>query len=138
MNVFVLDACALIAYFAREKGAENIKAILKEAIDTTNTKIYMNKINLLEVYYDVIKNYSEQEADKMLETLKEMPIELVKILEDAVLKKAGYLKSKYKLSIADAIAAAESIVNKGSLVTADHHEIGPLEITENMNVTWFR
>jgi PIN domain nuclease of toxin-antitoxin system len=75
MNIFVLDACALIAYFAKENGSENIKSILKEAIDNTNTKIFMNKVNLFEVYYDVIKNYNKHEADKMLETVKEMPIE---------------------------------------------------------------
>ena len=33
---------------------------------------------------------------------------------------------------------AETILNKGSLVTADHHEIEPVEIAEKINVTWFR
>lgn len=36
MSVFVLDACALIAYFARESGSENVKAVLKEAVDYKN------------------------------------------------------------------------------------------------------
>jgi PIN domain nuclease of toxin-antitoxin system len=27
MSVFVLDACALIAYFAKENGFENVKGI---------------------------------------------------------------------------------------------------------------
>jgi PIN domain nuclease of toxin-antitoxin system len=94
MSIFVLDACALIAYFAKENGSENVKSILREAIDKRSTKILMNKINLLEVYYDVIKNYNEQEADKMLETVKEMPVEIIKELEDAVLKKAGYLLTR--------------------------------------------
>jgi hypothetical protein len=43
-----------------------------------------------------------------------------------------------KLSISDSIAVAESIINRGSLVTADHHEIGPIEVAEKINVTWFR
>jgi hypothetical protein len=38
----------------------------------------------------------------------------------------------------DAIAVSESIINKGSLVTADHHEIEPIEIAEKINITWFR
>jgi len=33
---------------------------------------------------------------------------------------------------------AESIINKSSLATADHHEIEPIETTEKINVTWFR
>ncbi|GHU25523.1 hypothetical protein FACS1894172_17920 [Spirochaetia bacterium] len=59
MNIFILDACALIAHFAKENGADNVKNILKNAIDDENTKVYMNKINLMEVYYDVIKSYNE-------------------------------------------------------------------------------
>jgi predicted nucleic acid-binding protein len=138
MSVFVLDACALIAYFAKENGAENIKSILKEAIDTTNTKIFMNKVNLLEVYYDVIKKYSEHEADKMLETVKEMPVEIIKELEDAVFKKAGYLKAKYKISLADSLALAENIIRNGQLITSDHHEFEIIEKDENIGIKWFR
>jgi predicted nucleic acid-binding protein len=138
MSIFVLDACALIAYFAKENGAENVKAILKEAIDNTNTKIFMNKVNLLEVYYDVIKNYNKNEADKMLETVKEMPIEIIKELEDAVFKKAGHLKSKYKISLADSIALAENITRNGQLITSDHHEFETIEKNENIGIKWFR
>ncbi|GHU09385.1 hypothetical protein FACS1894151_07020 [Spirochaetia bacterium] len=43
MNIFILDACALIAHFAKENGASNVKNILKDAIDDENTKVYMNK-----------------------------------------------------------------------------------------------
>jgi PIN domain nuclease of toxin-antitoxin system len=52
-----LDACALIAYFAKENGADNIENILRDAIDDENITIFMNKINLLEVYYKTIKVY---------------------------------------------------------------------------------
>ena len=138
MSVFVLDACALIAYFAKENGSENVKTILKEAIDNRDTKIFMNKVNLLEVYYDVIRNYNEQEADKMLEIVREMPIEIVKQLEDAVFKKAGYLKSKYKISLADSIALAENITRGGQLITSDHHEFETIEKQENIGIKWFR
>lgn len=138
MNVFLLDACALIAYFARETGAEKIKSLFKDAIDNLDTKIFMNQVNLLEVYYDVIKNYDEQEADKMLETVKELPIEITKELENTAFKKAGYLKSKYKMSLADSIALAESIARNGRLITSDHHEFALIEKSENIKIYWFR
>jgi len=51
---------------------------------------------------------------------------------------AGKFKSKYKISLADSIAIAESKINNGSLVTADHHEIEPIEKAEKINITWFR
>jgi hypothetical protein len=42
------------------------------------------------------------------------------------------------MSLADSIAVAETIINNGSLVTSDHHEIEPIEKVEKINVTWFR
>ena len=138
MNVFILDACALIAYFAEEDGAEKIKEIFKQAIDDTNTSVYMSKINLLEVYYDVIKSYNEQVANEMLEIVAEMPIKIIHKLSDAVLKKAGYLKSKYRISLADSIAIAESITKNGILITSDHHEFEIVKQYENIKINWYR
>jgi predicted nucleic acid-binding protein len=66
-----------------------------------------------------------------------MPILIKETLTNEVFKEAGKLKAKYKLSIADSIAIAETIISKGSLVTADHHEIETIEIAEKINVTWF-
>jgi predicted nucleic acid-binding protein len=74
----------------------------------------------------------------MLEIVKEMPIEILSELKDSVFKKAGYLKAKYKISLADSIALAESIIKGGSLVTSDHHEFEPIEKLENINITWYR
>jgi hypothetical protein len=51
----------------------------------------MNKVNLLEVYYDVVKAYKEEKADEMLAIVKKMPIEMISDLKDDALKKAGYL-----------------------------------------------
>ena len=137
MNVFVLDACALIAYFTKESGAENIKEIFKDAIDS-DTRVFMNKINLLEVYYDVIKNYDEQTANNMLKIVAEMPIEIIHEMCDTVFTKAGYLKSKYRISLADSIALAESISKNGTLITSDHHEFEIVMQNEDINVKWFR
>jgi predicted nucleic acid-binding protein len=138
MNVFVLDACALIAYFAKEDGAEKIKEILKQAIENKNTIIYMNKINLLEVYYDVVKTYNEREAHNMMEIVAEMPIEIIHELNDNAFKKAGLLKAKYKISLADSIALAESITRNATLITSDHHEFETIEKQEQINIEWFR
>jgi predicted nucleic acid-binding protein len=70
--------------------------------------------------------------------MKQMPVTIPETLSDEVFKEAGRLKSKYKISMADAIAIAEAVINKGSLVTADHHEIEPVEATEKINIMWFR
>jgi len=74
----------------------------------------------------------------LIKTIEQMPITINDVLSNDVFKEAGRLKSTYKLSLADSIAVAESMINKGSLVTADHHEIEPIEKAERLNITWFR
>ena len=52
-SLFILDACALIALLAGEKGAEKVRDIIQDAIDGKIT-VKINQINLLEVYYHKI------------------------------------------------------------------------------------
>jgi predicted nucleic acid-binding protein len=122
---------------AMEKGSENIRNLFQKTVDH-QAFLVMNKFNFLEVYYKIYKAYGKIEADNLLKTMEQMPIKMNEILTNELFKEAGRLKSKYKLSLADSIAIAESIISKGSLVTADHHEIEPIEIAEKINITWFR
>ena len=137
MSLFVLDACALLAVLAMEKGADTIRDLFQKAVDG-KIILMMSKFNFLEVYYKIYKAYGKNEADDLFEAMKQMPILIKDILTDEVFKEAGRLKSQYKLSIADSVAVAESIVNEASLVTADHHEIEPIEKAEKIHVAWFR
>jgi predicted nucleic acid-binding protein len=132
-----LDACALIAVLVMENGATNIRNLFQKIVDH-QAVLVMNKFNFLEVYYKIYKAYGEVEANKLVDTMKQMPIIINDTLKDDVLKEAGRLKVNYKISIADSIAIAEAIVNKGTLVTSDHHEIEPVEKTEKIKVFWFR
>jgi predicted nucleic acid-binding protein len=135
--LFILDACALIAVLAMEKGADNIRKLFQKKIDR-QIVLMMNRFNFFEVYYKIYRAYGKEKADNLFDTIAQMPIVMKDNLTDEVFKESGRLKAKYKISIADSIAIAESIINKGSLVTADHHEIGPIEMVEKINVTWFR
>ena len=132
-----MDACALLAVLAMENGANNIRNLFQKTVDH-EAVLMMNKFNFLEVYYKIRRAYGKIQADNLFNIMGQMPITINDTLTHEVFKEAGRLKSQYKLSLADAIAVAESIINNGSLVTADHHEIGPIEIAEKINVTWFR
>jgi predicted nucleic acid-binding protein len=114
---------------AMEKGAGNIRNLFQKTVDS-QALLMMNKINFLEVYYKIYRAYGKTEADNLLKTIEQMPITIKDTLTNEVFKEAGRLKSKYKLSLADSIAVAESIISKGSLVTADHNEIEPIVIAE--------
>lgn len=137
MNLFILDACALLAVLAMEKGADNIRDLFQKAVDH-KAILMMSKFNFLEVYYKIYRAYGKNEADNLFNTMNQMPIMIKDTLTNEVFKEAGRLKSEYKLSISDSIAIAESIISKASLVTADHHEIEPVEKAEKISVTWFR
>ena len=57
-NIYILDACAVIAVLAGEKGAENVKKIVQDAIDG-KIIVKINQINLMEVYYHICKIYNQ-------------------------------------------------------------------------------
>lgn len=53
-DVYVLDACSIIAFLAEESGAEKVKELFYQSAEN-KIELIMNKINLLEVYYDIYK-----------------------------------------------------------------------------------
>jgi PIN domain nuclease of toxin-antitoxin system len=136
-NVYVLDACSVIALLTNENGADVVKGLLEKAIKD-EIKILIHKVNFLEVYYYIHKRYDEQTALNLLEDIKIVPIRINTEITDAILIKAGRLKSLYKMSLADSIGLAEAIINSGYFVTADHHELEIVEEKENLNIIWIR
>ncbi|MCL2125584.1 MAG: PIN domain-containing protein [Oscillospiraceae bacterium] len=54
MSNYVLDACALLALLRNEPGADIVADALNAAVNG-DAEIIMNKVNLLEVYYDLYR-----------------------------------------------------------------------------------
>jgi predicted nucleic acid-binding protein len=136
-DFYIMDACALIASIAGEDGSENVHKILNAAYDG-DIDIIMNKINVLEVYYDVYRTYGQEEAFKFLNDIKTIPIEINSEITDDLLKEAGRFKVTYKVSLADSIVLAEAKINNASVITADHHEFNIIEKIEDINFFWIR
>ena len=51
---------------------------------------------------------------------------------------AGRLKASYKISLADAIALAQTSISDGELLTSDHHEFDAIEKHEGIRFHWIR
>jgi predicted nucleic acid-binding protein len=136
-DLYVMDACALIASIAGEDGAGNVHKVLNDAFGG-KIGIIMNKINVLEVYYDIYKVCGQENALKFLNDIKSIPIEINSEITDELLKEAGKLKVTYKISLADSIVLAEAKINNATLITADHHEFNIIEKSENINFFWIR
>jgi len=136
-DLYVFDACSLISVLSNEKGADVVKNLLQRAVDN-EIKILMHKVNFLEVYYYIYKRYSENTARNLLKDIRISPIKLNNEITDDILIKAGRLKSLYKMSLADSIGLAETIINDGYFVTADHHELDIIEKKEHLKIVWIR
>ncbi len=62
-KAYVMDACALLALINDEDGANYVESFLEKAqVGTIN--IYMNKINLLEIYYGIFRAEGQLKADE--------------------------------------------------------------------------
>ena len=136
-GLYILDACALIALLRDEPGADVVEGVFKQALEKTAT-IVMNKLNLLEVYYDTCRLYDKRTADMVFEDIQQLPVVIQSELTDEVLKEAGRLKASYKISIADSVVLAEALVSGGALLTSDHHEFEAVEKSEKIKFHWIR
>ncbi|MFA5518012.1 MAG: PIN domain-containing protein [Spirochaetota bacterium] len=137
MEIFVFDACSIIAFFKKEPGFDKVKAILEKA-QAGLCQIYMNKINVLEVYYGFYRDDSPAIAEKFYAYIFLLPIVVVDIISDQLFFEAGKLKALYRISLADSIALGEAKIRNASLVTSDHHEFDIIDKDKVVRFYWIR
>jgi predicted nucleic acid-binding protein len=135
--IYILDACAMLAILYDEKGSDIVTAAYEKAV-SSKMDIAINKVNLLEVYYDLIRKEGKERADDFYTKTRSLPIKIKHEITDEVFKEAGRLKATYKISLADSIALAEASVSGGELLTADHHEFDTVEKQEKIKFRWIR
>jgi predicted nucleic acid-binding protein len=136
-SVYYLDACALLAAYKQEDGFA-VVADLYEAAANGEAELYINTVNLLEVYYGLAYEFETAFANERLREVTESEVKITS-LTIPTLVEAGRLKVTYKISLADSIALAEASVSGGTLVTADHHEMDAIEQSEpGINFLWIR
>jgi len=137
VSQYVLDACALAALINDEIGADIVQDVLEEA-GIGNVEVYMNKLNLFEVYYGIRRLEGVQQAEAFYNMVLGLPIIIVDGISDDVFREAGRVKTQYKMSLADSIALGETSVRGATIVTSDHHEFDVVEQNEGLKFTWIR
>ena len=135
-KIFVLDACALLAVARNEKGADVVVEAYNKANDGT-ARLLINRINLLEVYYDFYRFKSKNYADDFVKTVKQSEVQICEF-DEFIFNQAGRLKATYKISLADSIALAEAAISGGVLLTADHHEFDAIDKDGKIKFLWIR
>lgn len=117
MPAKVLDSFALIAYFRDEPGAETVENLLVAA-GKEDAPLHMTDVNYAEVKYSIVKKDGAAAWGEAAKILQGLPIEFHptnRLLADI----AADYKARFKMSLADAFAAALAKEIKAELVTGD-------------------
>ncbi len=117
MPARVLGSFALIAYFRDEEGAQTMENLLITA-GKKDTPLRMTDVNYAEVKYSIVKKDGAaawHEAEKILQGL---PIDFHST-NRALADTAADFKARFKISLADAFAAALARETNAELVTGD-------------------
>ncbi len=117
MAKFVLDSFALLAFFRDETGADDVEKLLNEAAEDKH-ELYLTVVNAGEVYYMSSRKDSTSKATQVWEAMEKFPLHFIVADMDITLA-AAKIKANYKLSFADAYAAALTIQKKATLITGD-------------------
>lgn len=129
----VLDSFALLAFFRGEVGEEKVAALLERA-GLRDEPLHMTEVNYAEVKYIVIRKDGDDRWEEIAGELPALPIEFHPITR-ALADVAADFKARYKLSLADAFAAALAKERKAELVTGDP-EFKALE--KEIKITWLK
>jgi predicted nucleic acid-binding protein len=131
MKHIVFDSYALIALFFGEKGSKTVRDLLVQ-ISKEKLSGSIAVVNVGEVFYMISRKSNTVKADKAISAILEFPIAIVNADLNLTLKAAS-LKARYRLSYADAFAAALSISGEATLITGDT-EFNNLKKEKNFSV----
>ena len=113
----VLDSHALLAYFRNEPGGEFVENLLVKAA-AAGHPLHMTEVNYAEVKYTLIRKDGIAAWEDSEQVLTGLPIEFHPATRALADLAAGF-KARYKLSLADAFAAALAKERKAELITGD-------------------
>lgn len=132
--IYVLDACAMIAFLKGEAGADVVENALLDA----NGRCVAHAINLCEVYYDFHRAGGESAADGALVDMRTLGLAERDDIDEPFWKEAGKLKAAGKISLADCFAVTLTNRVGGTLLTSDHHELDRIAAAGTCSITFIR
>lgn len=133
MPATVLDSHALLALLRDEPGADLVRRLLEKAAEK-DVPLHMTEANYAEVQYIVRRQDGDAAWQSIAADLQAAPLEFHPATRSLADLAAGY-KARFKLSLADAFAAALAKERKAELVTGDP-EFKALE--KEVKVTWLK
>ena len=113
----ILDSWALLAWLLDQPAAGRVEALLERA-EAQTLQLSMSWLNAGEVYYMATRRLGKLQAEELLNRLPSLPIHLTLPDVQDILA-AAKLKAHYRISYADAFAAALAQRENADLVTGD-------------------
>lgn len=113
----VLDSYALLMLLRDESGAEKVAQILEKAGER-DRPVHMTEVNYAEVQYMIRRKDGESAWQTIAAELVAAPIQFHSA-DRALADLAADFKARFKMSLADAFAAALAKELKAELVTGD-------------------
>lgn len=117
MPATVLDSHALIAYFRDESGAEKVETLLTKAAQA-DRHLLMTEVDYADVKYAFIRKDGLEAWEAVARILVGLPVEFHPA-DRELADLAADFKVRFKISLADAFAAALARKHKAELVTGD-------------------
>ena len=133
MATAVLDAHALLAFFRGEDAGVPVKELLHKAA-TADRPLHMTEVNYAEVKYLLLKKDGAGAWEQAEDVLKSLPLEF-HVATRSLADIAADFKARFKMSLADAFAAALAKEKKADLVTGDP-EFKALE--KEIKINWLK
>lgn len=133
MAAAVLDAHALLAFFRGEDAGIPVRELLHKAA-SADRPLHMTEVNYAEVKYMLLKKDGAEAWEQAADVLKSLPLEFHPATRSLADTAAGF-KARFKLSLADAFAAALAKERKAELVTGDP-EFKALE--KEIKINWLK
>lgn len=117
MKRYLLDTSALLTLRDNEAGADQVAEILHQT-QQAKAQCFGCFMSLMEVFYRVWKDESEQEGRLAYQQCLSLPIEWIHE-HRTLLEKAAEIKARHQLSLVDAWIAATAILQGAELVHKD-------------------
>lgn len=114
---YLLDSYAVLAWIQDENGAQFVEDLLYNARKNKD-EVFLNIINLGEVYYRCARVIGIQSAQNLLDNIRLLPVKIIPCPNDLVLE-AAEIKAQYTIAYADAFALASAIRESACIITGD-------------------
>jgi len=133
MKSTVLDSHAIITYFQRQPGYEEVAGILQECA-SKDREAFLCVINWGEVLYHALRIGGELRAGLAEDAMRAIPVTIVEANKELTYQAAQF-KAAHKMSYADCFAAALAFKKKCELATGDKEF---KDIEKTVKIRWLR